>query len=529
VAHLEWELGRFDFLGCRLNCLYKNQVFAAYEQLWNYGDPFWGMVTKRPEQRPVSEETFFQDRLEGRQRWFCLRTKFLEDDYNALHIAALVDPNAVHEGFWEQPGYNLRRVQCLLGRLFKKFDTEGAQKYKDLARARHHLRWECVDWYKSAGDLIRTKSAPEDQNEIMVGFGSFLGEAAVDFLMECIDQHRRSNSEDSLTVAKGALQILQKPLTSILHHGRTYTATILERLTKLPKDGDLFKIQAEYVRQFGEATNSLYCSLRQLLPPNGAQSQDSYCPTEPAPDCAPMEVRTCMSMDKKRNEAWTQIIQNEWEYYKKRFPNSEPPCVVSATPIVYVPDEFIQGRTYEDEFQRISKAVPHGVGAQGDGASLDALYDFLAGFRREQKKFLFYKCPADVTKPGLSLREQENVLYRIQNYVLLYSRDENCKLREDVTGSDKDKEVFLSGWTSRGLFYYLRSLVPLEIQIRTMLSDTLSEQYHDAVYKGAPPKGAEFPRALMQTIARKLDDIDKEMQIDFEDYVNRWYLSKLTS
>jgi hypothetical protein len=47
VAHFDWELRRFDLLGLRLNCLYKNQVFAAYEQLWNNGDPFWGMITQR--------------------------------------------------------------------------------------------------------------------------------------------------------------------------------------------------------------------------------------------------------------------------------------------------------------------------------------------------------------------------------------------------------------------------------------------------------------------------------------------------
>jgi len=149
--------------------------------------------------------------------------------------------------------------------------------------------------------------------------------------------------------------------------------------------------------------------------------------------------------------------------------------------------------------------------------ALEVMYDVLAVLRREQKRLLFYNGEANgATRTGLSWRDQENVFYRIQNYVLLYDRSDNRNL-------DKGQERFL-GWTSYGLFYYLRSLIPMEVQIRTMLADTLAEQYHDAIYKGAPPKGTEFPRRQMENIAEELDNLDKEMEIDFEDYINRSYL-----
>ena len=43
---LNWETGRFDYVGARINCLFKNQVFAIYEDLWNRGDPFYRWTKK---------------------------------------------------------------------------------------------------------------------------------------------------------------------------------------------------------------------------------------------------------------------------------------------------------------------------------------------------------------------------------------------------------------------------------------------------------------------------------------------------
>jgi len=128
-AHLDWLTRRFDFLGCRLTCLYKNQVFALYEQIWNQGDPFFLYntdETKKPERFLASYETH------KRTRWLCLRTNVHEDEYRALQIAGLADPSAIEAGHWDRCGYNLRRLKYVLGELFKSYETERGGKLPTL-------------------------------------------------------------------------------------------------------------------------------------------------------------------------------------------------------------------------------------------------------------------------------------------------------------------------------------------------------------------------------------------------------------
>ena len=67
----------------------------------------------------------------------------------------------------------------------------------------------------------------------------------------------------------------------------------------------------------------------------------------------------------------------------------------------------------------------------------------------------------------------------------------------------------------------MRSLVPVEIQIRTAFADTMAEQYHDAIYKGRPRKETEGPRKRLEVLSRRLADLDNEMEIDFEDFADR--------
>jgi len=514
LAHLDWELGRFDLLGCRLNCLYKNQVFAAFEQLWNSGDPFWGMVTKQPERwkrpvkYPVEYKAFFQDRPDDRQRWLCLRTKHFEDNYYALQIAALVDPEGIHEGFWdkEKKGYNLRRVQLLLGRLFDIFDSEGARQYKSMTWNRQHLRWEYVDWYKTASDIVRSKSVPvRQEDDGIIGFGSFLGETAVDFLMERIDEYRHSKTAEACKVATDAFKALKPLLKNILRCGRSYTEEILKSLYTADENSkEPFSINGDFVNDLYDAAQKLYSGLKNLLNRR---------------DLAPS-----MSINNKQREAWLHIAERELAYYEQRF---DPKCdnpktsIRSTTPIIFVPINNYKHdpsvKRYEDKL----KDIDLNCDSADIETAFNALYDVLANLRREQKRYLFDDGPSDgATKPGLTMRDKENVFYRIQNYVLLYDRS-------DTAEGDNGQDTRFLGWTSYGLFYYLRSLIPLEVQIRTTLADTLAEQYHDAIYKGAPPTGTEFPRSQMENIAEELDNLDKEMEIDFEDYINRrYFLSK---
>jgi len=62
----------------------------------------------------------------------------------------------------------------------------------------------------------------------------------------------------------------------------------------------------------------------------------------------------------------------------------------------------------------------------------------------------------------------------------------------------------------------------MEVQIRTSLADTLAEQYHDVLYKQKGPVLAtedDFTRKNIEDIGGKLNLIDQELEIDYEDHV----------
>jgi hypothetical protein len=472
VAHLDWELRRVDLLGLRLNCLYKNQVFAAYEQLWNMGDPFWGMITQRGDGRLWKKaDEFFDRRLNGRLRWLCLRTNIHEDEYYSLQVAALADPAAMAEGFWDRHGYNLRRAQAWLGEAFQHYHAADAAKYMSLARTRHHLRWEYGDWYEVAAAVVRTRSAESvDVDASQLGFGSFLGEAAVDLLLEWIAKYRHDKSKAGLTEA---YKDIRADLSKILEFGRKYTEKILELLTAVEPGDQPLRVCGPWVRGLFAAMNGLYNVLEKVR--------------------VPVESDT----------DWRNIAMREHDHYKAKFKLSKArrtdgtqDWVQSLSPVIFVDKAVVDAGLAE---------VPEN---DGDFESwVDKLDKDLARLRRSQPEILFH---------DLALRKRENVLERIQNYVLLYRED--SPFMTNLPG--KVRREFL-GWTASGLFYYLRSLVPVEVQIRTMLADTLAEQYHKAVYKGAPPQGTKFVRDRWSKIAGQLDDLDKEMEADFEDYIER--------
>jgi len=115
-AMLDWELGRFDLYGTRMNCLYKNQVFVLYEKIWNKGDPFFIYDPQAKDYNAYYQGEINLDTNRYRQRWLCLRTSFLQDEYNACQIASLIDPKTVEAGYWEYIStYNLKCVQYVLG------------------------------------------------------------------------------------------------------------------------------------------------------------------------------------------------------------------------------------------------------------------------------------------------------------------------------------------------------------------------------------------------------------------------------
>ena len=49
----------------------------------------------------------------------------------------------------------------------------------------------------------------------------------------------------------------------------------------------------------------------------------------------------------------------------------------------------------------------------------------------------------------------------------------------------------------------------------------MAELYHDRVYKQNTHDTSLVPRTRMNDVAKSLDDLDKELEVDFEDYVER--------
>ena len=134
-------------------------------------------------------------------------------------------------------------------------------------------------------------------------------------------------------------------------------------------------------------------------------------------------------------------------------------------------------------------------------------------FRRGQKEFLFW-LGADHSSGANGLRTRDDVLGRLENYSLLC-----CK----ILGTSKESSIaaIFQKWNARDLFYYVRSLVPMEVQVRTHLANVLAEQYHDRVYKQHPRASSLVPRTRMNEVAADLDELDKELEADFEGYVER--------
>ena len=486
VGHLEWELGRYDLLGYQLNCLFKNQVFAVYEQLWNTGDPFLNIKTGRT----VEDEDDFLEQG-GRQRWFCLRTQYHQGEYNSLQIAALADPHAIEGGFWRDPGYNLRRVQTVLQFLLEKFDKKFAGQYKRLAFHRQRLCNSYTLWNRIANDAIQDQTSPTINKEKIndednaVWFGSFLGEAVIDYIMGRIDGCKDLNKNEILDIAK-EIKLIREPLIGLLEYCKDYTDRIVKNLTMDKMGMNLFSIRS--------LDNDFLKNIKKIY--------DILLNPSSRPNTSKNISQQSLSMFAKREyDYFLGLVEGRRQLY----PNK---------PIMFVPYKYdIKG------LNELWKSLDAGTTLKKDMEhSLEHLYVMLDLLRRKQNTFLFFEGSTQI--PGFILRNKSNVLHRIQNYVLLFNSNDSIEImkKNNPQGSERND---LHGWTSYDLFYYLRSLIPLEVQVRTELANTMSEQYHDSVYKGSPPKGTEFPRQRMESIGKQLDNLDNDMEIDYEDYIIR--------
>lgn len=60
---LGWELSKLDYVGARLDCLFKNQGFATYEQIWGRMDPFFPCSYRKQDKSQESSSESLSKRV----------------------------------------------------------------------------------------------------------------------------------------------------------------------------------------------------------------------------------------------------------------------------------------------------------------------------------------------------------------------------------------------------------------------------------------------------------------------------------
>jgi hypothetical protein len=133
----------------------------------------------------------------------------------------------------------------------------------------------------------------------------------------------------------------------------------------------------------------------------------------------------------------------------------------------------------------------------------DRLEDVARRLQRSQRDFLFSVGDGRQAPP---LRSQAEVLERILFYIMVYDAEADCPPE--------------SRFDAYSLFYYVTSLVPVEIQVRTALADTMAEQYHKIYKVGGDSSKSFLQQQRLKGVARELIDIDREMEVQYEDFIS---------
>ncbi|MBI5207942.1 MAG: hypothetical protein HY934_09140 [Candidatus Firestonebacteria bacterium] len=493
-ASLDWELGRFDLLGCRANCLYKNQVYALYEYIWNIGDPFFFYNVDAKEKKDfLMKDDLEKNKVEkiktSHLYWLCMRTNIFKGEYNSLQISALTDPESLNPGgFWSRSGYNIKRLRLVLGKLFEK--TEAADKYKNYASNRDYIRRKCIDWHKKVAVKI-SKHEPFIYNDIEDGtlwFGSFLFEGVFDILINLLDDFKNKKNHINDESFNKFLEIIVE-LREVIKYSYDYTKQLIMDFANGNNNNfqnDKFVSSITVIR-----IKNIYSKTKELLASLEKNKMKSY----------------------KETEKLTNILEKEEKYFSNFLKTSNIPLFFLDCQFRGECNKDIHEGINADKKNCYMKAFDPNL-KKDDFIKQDFLIRTLMSIRRDQRSYMFDKgC-------GLSIRDKYQTLTKIKNNIILFRPDDGKELQ-------KQKGEDFTIWTAYDLFYYVRSLIPVEIQIRTELANTIAEQYHDPIYKGHPPFITEFPKKMMEDTGKKLDGIDREMEIDYEDYVVRYYLSKI--
>ncbi len=553
VDLLYWELGRFDFYGTRMNCLYKNQVFSLYEQTWNWGDPFFYYNPEAKKIAEYYEETSPDrtDRNKYRQRWLCLRTNNLSQEYNALQVSALIDPESATANYWENEeknNYNLRKVQFVMGELFDHFENENAKRYRNYSWHRHLISEVNWEWYDDAiNNILKGKMKRDEGNDNMRNFGSFLFEGVIDLLILLIG----TIIDQKTTPKKSRYGFKNKTVNSINKYlfssagGETFY-NLLHTMTEIVKYGENYS--EEIIKNFiiappfSEVPFDCHRALNKVCECDRKSIDRNLCITKKC-RLYKMAIQILddikssvdeVSRDSEIISALKEGLLREIDFFqelKKSNATSRKIYIkYFQTPLFFINKE-LKDTTGDALSKNFDDIIKHLAAGETDGKSRSGsintnywvfIFETLSTLRREQKSYLFYDGNKErpEEEPGLWMRSKEEVLARIKNYCLLFSREIDIDNNEGLKGKKKIKDEFAI-WNAHDLYYYIHSLIPVEIQFRTKLSDTFAERYHDAIYKAHPPKGTEMPIEMMKSIGKKLDKLDREMEINYQDYILR--------
>jgi hypothetical protein len=431
---LNWETSRFDYVGARVNCLFKTQVFAIYEHLWNRGDPFSHWTSSQPEGGLPSPESEY-----ARQRWLSVRTKIHEgeDGYYAWQILALVDPRAVEKGHWKRI-YTINAVRDYLVLSFEDWHRGPAGAYRKLAVQRNQWQEDYCKWFRNIRNILRGER-PSREKDQDIYFPDYLLRTPCDIFIRLLETQEARESD------------FQAILTDLLEFIRTCRED--DRPSQL-RDvaGRIYDKAKELAQEKGRNDAELENALQGQLP-------------------VLEKERVRFGLDEQRAQSGA---------HSEKWPDRQA-----------FGEESLEDRL--KELQRLLNAD-----VKGGEIWRKALQHILIGVQSMQKQYLF--------KMGKA-RETHNVLDRILCYVLLFDRERK---------GDKFKE-----WSAHDLFYYLMSLVPAEIQIRTALANTMAEQYH-GLYKSSagPTSDVAVQQWRLQKIGRKLDDVDRETEAQYDEYID---------
>jgi len=553
AAHLDWELARFDLYGARMNCLFKNQVFVLYEKIWNKGDPFFIYEPEAKEFKEYYSEKGKIDTNKYRQRWLCLRTNILAGEYNACQIAALVDPKTVEPGYWEDIScYNLKSAQYVLGKIFNKFERTAAEKYRNYSWHRHLIS-ECYrKWYQFKSKMLKRETQNDDKDQKKTKwYGSFLFASVINLLMlmlNCIIDHKNNKDKKNPNVFKN--DNLNKGIEN--RHGfseKTLKNIVLEMEKDINSGNLFFKIINAFYCIIKNASSYSNCikegfmkeelfSLKQFhcrcSEKNNKKTTDKIrmwviCEENDTENCALYKNAIKIieniiknystdnlqeSSDKEIFEKIKKNLEKEKKFFKELKVSNDKEEGFQI-PLFFFDEnqKDSAGQSTLDNLKEICEYLKKNLKRKKRKKIKVNYWDFiyitLKRIRREQRTYLFDKGEKEKNYAGLWMREKTEVLNRIKNYVLLFSE-------KDI--DDKNKNLF-PGWNAHDLYYYIRSLIPMEIQVRTELADTFAVQYHDDIYKVQTPIGTEFPHTMLKRAGETLDRTDKELEIDYEDYI----------